>query len=284
MNPPSRPAAIRQSLDVRSHQRRYNASASAYAFAVLSAASWPRRRCCKYPPAAPTTRYSSSTTVQYHTDDGSMTGNARIPVPPTISKGNDPTGHTVIIVHATPRETAAHHETLRAIHHIAQQPRNPERTAARRCLTSDGTGQPPARTTGGSGHRGRSGPPLCAGLVVHSLPSSGRETIRLLDLNPLHGGLPNTRCPLMVYQAAAERRRMFSSGTVCQWPARRAFPYGRRRRCRSLGPAHRRRSADARVSKDAEPGPAWRRCSRLRSEAAGEDVCLVFGDSGAGGD
>jgi hypothetical protein len=93
MNPPSRPAAVRQSLDVRSHQRRYKTSASAYAFVVLSAASWARRRCCKYLSATPTTRYSSSTTVQYRTDEGSLTGNARVPVSPTISKGNDPTGH-----------------------------------------------------------------------------------------------------------------------------------------------------------------------------------------------
>src|SRR5262249_52270239 len=104
MNPPSRPAAVCQSRDVRSHQRRYNASASAYAFVVLSAASWPKRRCCKYPSATPTTRYSPSTTVQYRTDDGSLTRNARIPDPPTTSKRADPTGQTVTSVHATPKE------------------------------------------------------------------------------------------------------------------------------------------------------------------------------------
>jgi SAM-dependent methyltransferase len=47
--------------------------------------------------------------AQYRADDGSMTRNARIPVPPTTSKRANATGHTAASVHATPKEATAYH-------------------------------------------------------------------------------------------------------------------------------------------------------------------------------
>ncbi len=94
----------------------------------------------KYPSAAPTTRYSSSTTVQYRTDEGSLTGNARIPVPPTISKRADPTGNTVTSVHATPKETVAHHQAVRPLATMHDS-RRTQRERACKWLRSNGTGQ-----------------------------------------------------------------------------------------------------------------------------------------------
>ena len=56
----------------------------AYAFVVDSAPSRPNRTCRKNPSATGTTASSSSSTVQYRTPDGSLTGNARIPRSPDL--------------------------------------------------------------------------------------------------------------------------------------------------------------------------------------------------------
>jgi hypothetical protein len=73
---PNAPPAY-QCRPVRAHQRKNNAMPPAYDLVVSSEPSRPNRRCRKNASASPTTAKFSSSTVQYLTPDGNLTGNAR---------------------------------------------------------------------------------------------------------------------------------------------------------------------------------------------------------------
>src|ERR1700758_2605201 len=77
MNRPSAATPSCQCRPVRTHQRRNNAIAPAYDLVVNSEPSRPNRTCRKNASASATIARSSSSTVQYLTPDGNLTGNAR---------------------------------------------------------------------------------------------------------------------------------------------------------------------------------------------------------------
>src|SRR3984893_7478639 len=77
MNSPSAATPSCQSRLVRTHQRRNNAIPPAYDLVVNSEPSRPNRTWRKNASASSTTARFSSSTVQYRTPDGNLTGNAR---------------------------------------------------------------------------------------------------------------------------------------------------------------------------------------------------------------
>ncbi|WP_025433922.1 hypothetical protein [Rhodococcus opacus] len=78
MNNPSAGTPSCQCRPVRAHHRRNNAIPPVYDLVVSSEPSRPNRTCRKNASASSTTARSSSSTVQYRTPDGNLTGNARI--------------------------------------------------------------------------------------------------------------------------------------------------------------------------------------------------------------